>query len=183
MLTYCYKLDIHSLSRWTDTFLFKSDEEDPVVSEFAQVTLLPTVLIGSRNLYVDTGEWATEDYAYDQWKKWLCIECGQHKDANSYMVAYNASINCMRWLWVLTWILQKKSQQKIIQFTQMIYKEKPGTFSKAWVHWDKLMKWVCIAEFDDWEKILCEDNNMIMLLPKRWAQLWWERFFLWKEII
>lgn len=173
-----YMLDLHSLSGWKDTFMFKSDYSgDKALDRFAQASGIKQVISGWWEIYEDNGEWCTDDYARSVWKKGVCIECWQHNDPQAPDVAYFGIINMMKHLWLLAWEATYIQNQETLHIESLLYKEKQGAFTKKWQHGDSIKQWEIIAQYTDWETIIAQKDQYIML-PKHRAEVWDEWFYL-----
>lgn len=177
-----YVLDLHSLSSAHEQFLFRSSDTCAKSNDFAQATQIPTVLSESKKLYEWTQERATEDYADYLGVPGVCVECGQHDHPESNEVAYRTIINCMVYLWLIDGRLPTSTDQQEIVFVSKQMMQKPWSLTKQRKHGDKVSVWEVIAVYDDGEPLICEEEWMIMLLPKHFAMVWGEWFFLGKEV-
>lgn len=178
-----YVLDIHSIPDWDDCFVFQSDDNDDLVNKFAQATGFPVILSWRSNLFDDVWERASEDYALYAWKKWICIECGNHGSFEAPKRAYSAIINCMKYLSLIEWTPKEFSKQTIILLTEVKYKLKSWTFIKSFVHWDQFMAWDIVIQYDDWTFETAPYDEAILILPVTEQDIWYEWYLRWKKSI
>ncbi len=181
-ISWCdYLLDIHSLSWGTDTFLFKSDYSwISDLDSFASASWIKQVISWRWEIYQDNWERCTDDYAYNIWIKWVCIECWQHEDPDAPEVAYRSIINMWKHLWLFDWKVDYIADQYRFHIERLCYKKYDGAFVRSRKHWDAIQAWTVIAKYDNWKKIIAE-YDWFLLLPKHWAKKWDEWFYLWKK--
>lgn len=172
-----YLLDIHSLSWWNDTFLFKSkDHGDEEVDNLAKATLIEQTITGRWDIYQNNNQWCTDDYAHQNGKKWVCIKCGQHNDPHAPVVAYKAIINILKHFNFIDGKAQYK-KERVLNIKNIYYKEHEWEFTKKWKHWDTVLQWDIIANYENSKIVAPYDGNI--LLPKHWAKTGDEWFYFW----
>ncbi len=176
-----YMLDIHSLSWWDSTFMFKSEFWNNELDEYASTMWIKEVISWWNEIYQENELRCTDDFAKSCWVKWVCIECGQHEDPNAPIVAYDAIINSLTHLWLIDWVAAYQSDMYQLHMNTLILKDKEWSFAKIRKHWDEVKAWEVIARYQDWTEINAVEDSLI-LLPKHWAKKGEERFYLWISV-
>lgn len=170
-------LDIHSGSAKNSLFVFQ-DIESQESSDITNSLWFDLIIHGRPNMYPDDGAKDPSSYAHKQWKPWIVIECGQHNDPQTIDVAYNAIKNFMHHYGIIDQQGTKITNPKHVTMQKLVYMEKKWSFKKQWKNGDSIKKWDVIAVYDTtWETITADFDGYI-ILPKHFADVWDERFYL-----
>jgi predicted deacylase len=138
------------------------------------------IVTGWPEMYQGTSDMGTVEYGDTKGVIWTVLECGNHNNANTTLVAKKAILNTLKHFGIIDGEVDMKSSIKIIEAQFFFKKIKPGTLAKIWNHLDPVQKWELIALYDDGEKVIAEQDGYI-LLPFAWATIWAEWFYFWKE--
>lgn len=179
-------LDIHSGNAENTLFVFQ-DIEDDASYDLASNLWFELVVHGRPDMYPNDGAKDPSSYAHQQWKTAIVVECGQHNDPEATEIAYNSIKNFLHYYGFISEWWKKPQSINHIAMKKLVYmdKGKVWTFSQKRKTGDEIKKWDVIAIYDDWEKVISEIEWYI-ILPKHYAQPWWEWFYLaeiyqWKE--
>jgi uncharacterized protein len=175
-------LDIHSGNAKDSKFVFLDHATDENV-KITHNLWFDIIIQGWPDMYPD--DWAKDpsSYAYNQWKPWIVVECGQHQDPEAPLIAYNAIKDFLHHYWLIAeWWNNTPASIHHIMMKKMVYmQDKQWIFIKERKNWDTIKKWDIIAIYDDGEKVFSDIDGYIVL-PKHWAKPWGERFYLAQQI-
>lgn len=169
-------LDVHSWDAKNSIFVFQ-DHEQQSYTDLINNLWFDLVIHGWNDMYPNDGAKDPSSYMADQWKTWVVVECGQHEDPQSTVVAYNALKNFMGYYGAIDHTIQYKADMVHVMMKKLTYMSKPWSFVKERKNGDPIQLWEHIATYDDGEKIF-SDIEWYIVLPKNYAPLWKEWFYL-----
>lgn len=170
-------LDIHSGNAENTLFVFQ-DIDSQESSNLTNNLWFDLIIHGRPDMYPSDGAKDPSSYAHKQWKPWIVIECGQHDDAEAVDVAYNAITNFMHQYGIIDQQWSKIASPKHVSMKKLVYMEKKGSFVKKWKNGDPIQQWDVIATYDDTWEILMADLDGYIILPKNFAHVGDEWFYL-----
>ena len=173
-----YVLDIHSTSEETEAFIFQ-DYDDPETKALCECFWCSYIITGWTEIYNDTHVSDTVGYTYKQWKKWVLIECWQHKNPQSQVIAEQSIFRFLQYfklidLWTWNWW----GKQKYVHLTRVQYKEKSWELTYNYINFQKIWIWETIANYSDGEQIIAK-HDFYMIMPNHSAKIWQEWYYEW----
>lgn len=172
-------LDIHSISSEGTPFAFQ-DYYDSETNAYMKILWVQDIVTGWPEMYQGTSDMGTVEYSETRWVIWTVLECGNHNDIHTSLVAKKAILNTLKYFEIIEGKVVTDSGIKITEAQFFFKKTKSGTLAKTWNHLDSIKKWELIALYDDGEEVIAEQDGYI-LLPFAWATIWAEWFYFWKE--
>ena len=171
-----YVLDIHSMQSQGKSFIFQ-DYDDEATSDMCQHIGVPYIIRWRAQLNTLDDHTDTIGYAHTIWKIWVLVECGQHNDDTSKKIAYQAIMNVLIRLWMIS---NKKIPSKrpvSIKVNSVVIKTQKWNFSQSRKHWDLVDTNQLLAVYEDGQRIISGTKGFI-LLPNEKAKTGEERFYI-----
>lgn len=165
-------LDIHSYRAGGPAFAFRGgdelrDREEPFIAALG----LSHVIYGWSEAYAASGvkidpieSVGTTEYARNHGAIATTIECGQHLDPTATPVAIRAIEGALAYLGIAKLsVPPRESNLRRTRIKKLFYKQRAGTYAKAWKHLDTINEGELIATFDDGERITAPFTGRIVL--------------------
>lgn len=123
----------------------------------------------------------TDQYAHEQGKIGVLMECGQHDDPLSVDVAEQAILNALAHLGITEKSTAETDTDKEFQSVYMkkvfAMEQEGDHFLDAWSHLQRIPPGTCVAERKNGEQI-CVDRESYVIFPKTYATPGSEWFYL-----
>lgn len=162
-----YVLDVHSMHTEGTPFVFQDYETKNYV-DFSLVQNLPYILVGWPKLYNNKDHSAC-GYAKAMNRVGLTVECGNHNNPKSIVVAEQCIINSLKYLNIIERdlnIQNKKNNSIYVKMDKIFYKRTKGKFVKNWRHLDFVKKGEIIAKYHNNKVKSPMDSYIIMPNPE-----------------
>ena len=165
-------LDIHSYRAGGPAFAFRGGDELRMREEpFIAALGLNHVIYGWSEAYAASGvkidpieSVGTTEYARAHGAIATTIECGQHLDASATPVAIRAIEGALAYLGIAKLpVPPREGNLRRTRIKKLFYKQRAGSYVKAWKHLDEIIEGELIANFDDGEKITAPFTGRIVL--------------------
>ncbi len=172
-------LDIHSYHVGGDPFIFI---EHPYGKEvpYAKSLGIEHMVYGFQNSYINTDcivsdkklkeGMGTTEYTREFGGFGITLECGQHKDPNSIVVAEESIMKTFKYFNMIDGELDTNSSAKIIEIKDVIYKKNNSEFLNDWCNFQSLSKGTKIAKYENEEFDIAEQDSYIVL-PRKEAPI------------
>lgn len=173
-------LDLHSTHCPNDKPFAFLDYPDAIAQQIITNLPIDYVLEGWPEIYAlaeEINDYSTLRYAHDHGATGTTIECGYHFAHQAAEVAYQAIINTLQSLGMITGFSTPNKNQKNIVMKSYIIKEKAGRLSQNYSHLDAITQGETIAIYDDGEKLTASEDCYI-LIPNHEATIGTEWFYL-----
>ncbi len=175
-----YHLDLHSMHVNGNPFAF---QDYPEQAEFAKVLGLEYIFVGWPNVYENSEtikDYSTQNYAHNNNVISTTVECGSHTDPNAIKVAEECILKALSYLGIIEYKFKNTNNQHFIDMKKVYFKEKEGKLAKEYIELEKISKGEVVAIYDDGEKIIANDNYLI-IFPNNSAQIGDEWFYFGKQ--
>ena len=171
-----YQLDLHSMHENGKPFVFQDNQEE---AEFARILGLEYVFVGWPNVYKDSEtvkDYSTQSYAHSIGKINCTVECGSHTDPKAVEVAEKCILRALAYLDIIDYKDTLPSKQTFIDMKKVYFKKSEGKLAKNYVELDEIKKGDVVATYDNGEKIIA-DNNYLIIFPNKNAKIGDEWFY------
>lgn len=171
-----YQLDLHSMHENGKPFVFQDNPEE---AEFAKILNLEYVFVGWPNVYKDSEivkDYSTQSYAHSIGKINCTVECGSHMDFKAIEVAEKCILRALGYLDIIDYSDVQYSKQTFIDMKKVYFKKFEGVLSKNYIELDKINKGDVVAIYDNGEKIIADDDYVI-IFPNKNAKIGEEWFY------
>ena len=124
--------------------------------------------------------YTTDKYMHNIGKSGIVLECGQHNDLASILVAEKSIIRILSYLEMIPMVKDTNitSRSKQVKMNKIYVKNgENDCFTKNWRHLELIPDGTVIATRENGDKILAEKNSVI-LFPKTYAKIREEWFYL-----
>ena len=166
-------LDLHSYTAGGAPFVFVG-EPDTREHEFANCLGATVALTGWQTAYAASGRKnesadpnesiGTTEYARKFGAIGTTLECGQHKDDFSVVVAYRAIHSALRFLGLVSGGASgQKTATKLIEVKKVFYRGDGGSFAKPWKHLEPVKKGEVIAQDENNQPVTVPDDGYLVL--------------------
>ncbi len=170
-------IDLHSMTTSNDVFMFKSVAKNPELDRFASSLGVKEWMDGWDSVYDESEQWATDDFARTTDTMGICVECWQHDDPNSPIVAKQCIDNALMHFGLISGTPDYEKNIKKTTIKSLVRKTKEGSRTKQRKHGDSFQAWDTIVNYNDWT-VLEATYAWVMILPKPRATLGGEWFYL-----
>ncbi len=187
-------LDLHSYRRGGPAFGFISPAQSKEELTLIEYCAIPYCVYGFSDAYCaanvpinDHESMGTREYMLSKGGCGITLECGQHDDPQSIIIAKNAILNCLVGFKMInpapsSPMTAPKEPAKLIKMTHVFYKEKNGALSKMWENFEPVKAGATLAHYNDGTTITCpEESIMILPDPRDTMKIGEEWFYLGKE--
>lgn len=173
-------LDIHSTSSNSEPFMFSEDFKNEL--SIWKVIWTDKIITWWEKNWWDVLSWDTNLYMHSIKKIAFTLECWQHRASNAFNIWLKISLNLMKYFNLIEWNIENNNNHLIEMYKVKITNTWQFLF-KEWIdNFKEIKKWDFI--WYDWEEKILAEEDFIILLPKYWkAKIWEEIFFYWKKII
>ena len=181
-----YMLDLHSYSCQGTAYVFQ-DYADKKTAAFADALGLPHIITGWPKMFahadakgLNGGD--TVSYAHTKGVTGVVVECGNHEDPQSPVIAVRMIENAMAYLDMASPLRLKRSRgKKRVIHGRKVFKRPPDCqFIAPWKDFDRVAKGDIIALCADGTTIKADKDSTI-LLPNASAKVGIEWFYLGEE--
>ena len=163
-------------------FVFQ-DIENEITKDLTNNLWFDLIVHGRPDMY--SNDWAKDpsSYMHRQWKTAVVVECGQHNDPEAENIAYNSIKNFLYYYDMISECWKQADIINHVIMKKLYYMDsnRHWTFAQERKNGDTIKKWQIIGMYSDWEKVL-SDIEWFIILPKHYAELWKEWFYLAEKI-
>lgn len=172
-------LDLHSTHGKEDRPFVFLDYDTPRNRALALATGLGTACVGWPAMYEGRGEPGSTDYAEQQGKSSILVECGGHNNPSAIQIARQSIRASLAHLGMaeIPNLSPPAVQREDVLCERIIFKKRDGMLALAWRHMDRLSAGDLLAQYDDGEEIRSEQAGYI-LIPFPDATIGAEWFYL-----
>ncbi|GMO58540.1 MAG: hypothetical protein Ta2D_04320 [Rickettsiales bacterium] len=178
-----YHLDLHSMDNNGIPFAFEDYAE---AADFAKCFGLKWIFRGWPNVYKDSTtiqDLSTQAFSHKSNTISVTIEAGSHKDFDAIDLAEKCILNAMNFCGFIDYKPKNEyDKSEIIDMKKVFFKEKEGKLSKVWGEMEFVKKGVVIAEYQDGEKIIADDDYYMIFPSNNDDKIGEEWFYLGQNI-
>lgn len=181
--THDFTLDLHSIHSEGASFAFL-DYPNKDAEEICNILGVETILTGWPQMYGDIDDdFTTLAHAHKSGKASVTVECGEHYDPNSVVVAENCILNTLKYFGIIEGGAVQTANIKFIEAKHRIVKTADGVLGDGTVnsiqHLRHVKKGEKIAEYEGGEIVKSPDDGVV-LIPYEGAQVGDEWFYIGK---
>ena len=172
-------VDLHSTHCPDDEEFWFIDYPDEKNCELLSLIPVKVALAWWPEIYRNHPEitnFCTEEYAHQNGKAGMTVECGYHKSPHAIQVAKQTIENVLSYYGIIDTFPVQIFTPKMITLDSFITKEKEGKMLKAYQHLDPIQKGEVIARYEDGEEIRSPLQGYL-IMPHHEAKLGTEWFY------
>ena len=183
-------LDIHSYHVGGAPFIFIEQPNGKEVP-YAQCLGVSHMVYGFQNAYVNADGAVSEDalkegmgtteYLRQFGGYGVTLECGQHNDLESIVVAERAIENTFQYFNMLDGDALKNHTSQIIEIQKVYYNEENAEFCEEWCNFQSVPKGTKIARYSGGEVVSVQEDSYIVL-PRKDAPVDEEWFYIGRSV-
>ena len=179
-------LDIHSYFVGGAPFIFVDGARSPDIP-FAKSLGPDHMVYGFTQAYQNADEadskeaaleaMGTTEYMVQFGGYGVTLECGQHQDPQSVVVAERAIYNGLKFLEMIEGDVRNTSNVELVRVEKVFYAEDTLALSDSWVHLQPIKQGTEIARYED-GRVIAAEQDCVIFLPRACAQPGQELFYL-----
>lgn len=170
-----YTLDLHCTTAPTLPFAFL-DQPDASHNAWAQALGLSYLISGWPQLYAGSGEVSSTEYAQQQGRCGLTVECGQKADPASSEVAYRTAVRTLAQLGLMG-AVDAMPPATVIHMTGLYRRQRDGQLLGPWENFTPCHAGQALAAYQDGEQMRAAHDGYI-IMPCKTAAIGEEWYYL-----
>lgn len=175
-----FLLDLHSYESQGKAFIFLGESKEE--NDFALALGVHDFVYGWAEAFSSSSEkgslegMGTTEYTRSKNGKAITLECGHHANEDAAEVGYAAIKNALAYVVTGEREVRAADDNRIVKMQTVFYKEREGSWTKPWKHYDEVKAGDILASYDDGEDIIAPEDGFIVL-PKATPKLGGEWFY------
>lgn len=174
-----FALDLHSIHSKGSAFVFV-DEVDEYTNGVAAVLDVDTIIYGWSDMYEETEDCTTSEYAHKVGKSSVTVECGSHDDPESINIAEHSIYATLQFFGLLDVDVQSGAKAMAVNAKERIVKEAEGSLGNV-QHMSAFKAGETIATYDNGHAIIAP-MDCVILIPFEHAGIGEEWFYIAEKI-
>lgn len=154
-------LDIHGTQAPSAPFVFLDDESVPVRG-WAEALGAEFLVTGWPALYPDSDAGTTTQYAQGLGKRALTVEAGRNDDPAAAEFAFDAARRAIAHFGLIVG-RPRRPRPKALRLTEVVRREREGSFVRPWKNFDPVTKGQVIARYVDGVELAAPEDSFVVM--------------------